>query len=43
LVHSRELCRQMGEAGRVKAERDFGLSRLVEETLAAYRAVGWDD
>ena len=30
-----------GEAGRAKAEREFGLDRLVAETLAAYRAAGW--
>jgi len=38
-----DLCRQMGKAGRVKAEREFGLDRLVAETLAAYRAAGWKD
>ena len=43
LITSRELCRQMGEAGRVKAEREFGLDRLVSETFAAYRAVRWRD
>jgi glycosyltransferase involved in cell wall biosynthesis len=43
LVNSRELCAQMGAAGRVKAERDFGLDRLVEETLSAYRVAGWQD
>jgi glycosyltransferase involved in cell wall biosynthesis len=41
LLTDRDLCRQMGEAGRVKAERDFGLERLVKETLAAYRTAGW--
>jgi glycosyltransferase involved in cell wall biosynthesis len=41
LLTDRDLCRQMGEAGRVKAERDFGLERLIKETLAAYRAAGW--
>jgi glycosyltransferase involved in cell wall biosynthesis len=41
LVTERDLCRQMGEAGRTKAEREFGLDRLVEETLAAYREIGW--
>jgi glycosyltransferase involved in cell wall biosynthesis len=43
LIKDRELCRKMGEAGRVKAEREFGLDRLVSETLAAYRAAGWRD
>lgn len=41
LIRDKHLCRQMGEAGRVKAEREFGLDRLVAETLAAYRALGW--
>ena len=41
LITNRELCRQMGEASRVKAEREFGLHRLVEETLNAYRQAGW--
>lgn len=43
LITNRDLCRQMGEAGRIKAERKFGLNRLVDETLAVYRAVGWRD
>jgi glycosyltransferase involved in cell wall biosynthesis len=43
LISDIELCRQMGEAGRLKAEREFGLDRLVSETLAAYRASGWRD
>jgi glycosyltransferase involved in cell wall biosynthesis len=38
-----ELCRRMGKAGREKAEREFTLDRLVEETLSAYRAAGWKD
>lgn len=41
LVSNRELCVQMGAAGRVKAERDFSLDRLVGETLSAYRVAGW--
>jgi glycosyltransferase involved in cell wall biosynthesis len=41
LITNRELGRQMGEAGRVKAEREFGLHRLAEETLNAYRQAGW--
>jgi glycosyltransferase involved in cell wall biosynthesis len=36
-----DLCRRLGEAGRVKAEREFRLDRLVAETLIAYRASGW--
>lgn len=43
LVTDRKLCQCMGEAGRAKAEREFGLDRLVAETLAAYRATGWRD
>jgi len=43
LMTDHDLCRRMGEAGRVKAEQQFGLDRLVSETLAAYRAMGWQD
>jgi glycosyltransferase involved in cell wall biosynthesis len=43
LIADRELCRRMGEAGRVKAEREFGVDRLVSETLAVYRSAGWKD
>lgn len=43
LITDLDLCRRMGEAGRVKAEREFGLDRLISETLAAYRAAGWKD
>jgi glycosyltransferase involved in cell wall biosynthesis len=43
LIDNRDLCRRMGGAGRAKAEREFGLGRLVSETLAAYMAVGWRD
>jgi glycosyltransferase involved in cell wall biosynthesis len=43
LIVDRELCRRMGEAGRLKAEREFGVDRLVSETLAVYRAAGWKD
>lgn len=43
LISNRDLCGQMGEAGRAKAEREFGLSRLVEETYAVYRAAGWSN
>ncbi|MCA9463261.1 MAG: glycosyltransferase [Nitrospira sp.] len=41
LLQDRELCRQMGEAGRAKAEREFGSGRLFSETFAVYRAAGW--
>jgi glycosyltransferase involved in cell wall biosynthesis len=43
LIANWDLCRQMGEAGRIKAEREFGSERLVKETLGVYRAVGWSD
>lgn len=43
LAIDRDLCRSLGEAGRAKAERDFGLARLLSETLSAYRAAGWKD
>jgi glycosyltransferase involved in cell wall biosynthesis len=41
LIKSRDLCRKMGEAGRMKAEREFGVERLISETFEAYRAAGW--
>jgi len=41
LMTDHDLCRRMGEAGRAKAERQFGLDRLVSETLAAYRVMEW--
>jgi glycosyltransferase involved in cell wall biosynthesis len=43
LIVDSNLCRRMGENGRAKAEREFGLDRLVSDTLAVYRAVGWRD
>ena len=43
LIVNRERCRQMGEAAGIKAAEQFGLPRLVTETLAAYRAAGWMD
>jgi glycosyltransferase involved in cell wall biosynthesis len=43
LIANFELSRRMGEAGRVKAEKEFGLHRLVSETLAVYRAAHWED
>jgi glycosyltransferase involved in cell wall biosynthesis len=43
LIIDHSLCRQMGEAARVKAAQQFGLDRLVAETLATYRAMGWND
>jgi glycosyltransferase involved in cell wall biosynthesis len=41
LLADQALCRSMGAAGRAKAEREFGLDRLVCETLTAYRCAGW--
>jgi glycosyltransferase involved in cell wall biosynthesis len=41
LINNRSLCSDMGEAGRVKAEREFACGRLVEQTLAVYRSAGW--
>jgi glycosyltransferase involved in cell wall biosynthesis len=41
LINDRDLCRKMGEAGRIKAEREFSLERLVNQTLMAYRSAGW--
>lgn len=43
LITERDLCRRMGEAGRLKTEREFGLDQLVAETLSVYRALGWKD
>jgi len=43
LLADRELSCRMGEAGRVKAEREFSLERLISETFAVYRAEGWKD
>ena len=43
LITNPGLCRTMGEAGRAKAEREFGLRRLVSETFAVYQSLGWKD
>jgi glycosyltransferase involved in cell wall biosynthesis len=43
LLADDDLCNQMGLAGRAKAEREFGLDRLLSETLDAYRMAGWMD
>jgi glycosyltransferase involved in cell wall biosynthesis len=43
LVMDFELCAEMGRAARAKAEREFGLDRLVRGTLEAYRSSGWID
>jgi glycosyltransferase involved in cell wall biosynthesis len=43
LISNRDLCRRMGEAGRAKAEGEFGLARLVDETHAVYQVAGWQN
>jgi glycosyltransferase involved in cell wall biosynthesis len=43
LITNSQLCAQMGEAGRAKAEREFGLERLAQQTLEAYRSAGWKE
>lgn len=43
LITDHDLCRRMGEAGRTKAQHEFSVSRLVAETLSAYRSAGWKD
>jgi len=43
LITNRALCQSMGEAARARAEQEFGLDRLVEKTLAAYRFAGWQE
>ncbi len=41
LIADPSLCQRMGEAGRLKAMRDFSLERMVGDTLLAYEATGW--
>ena len=43
LLQNYSLCVQMGTAARDRAEREFGIERLVKETLEVYRKVGWKD
>ena len=43
LMVNPDLCRSMGTAAREKVEREFGLERLVEQTLSVYQAAGWQD
>jgi glycosyltransferase involved in cell wall biosynthesis len=43
LIMNRDLCVRLGTAGRAKAQREFTVKRLLEETLAVYRAAGWRD
>jgi glycosyltransferase involved in cell wall biosynthesis len=41
LLVNPDLCWRMGMVGRALAEREFGLHRLVNETLSAYQTAGW--
>lgn len=41
LIENRPLSIRMGLAGRAKAEEEFGLGKLVDQTFQAYRAAGW--
>jgi glycosyltransferase involved in cell wall biosynthesis len=41
LVANRELAMQMGQAGREKAVREFGIQQLLADTLRAYQDAGW--
>jgi glycosyltransferase involved in cell wall biosynthesis len=42
LLRDEGLCLRMGLAARAKAEQEFRLERLVSETLAVYKATGWN-
>jgi len=41
LIENQDLCRLMGQAGRIRAEENFGLCKLMDQTFQAYRAAGW--
>jgi glycosyltransferase involved in cell wall biosynthesis len=41
LVANRELAMQMGQSGREKAAREFGIQQLLDDTLRAYQDAGW--
>jgi len=43
LLANYDLCQQMGDNARAKAEQEFDLYSLVKGTLDAYRAAGWRD
>ncbi len=43
LRNDASLRRRMGQAARAKAEQEFGLDRLVLQTLDAYRSAGWSE
>jgi glycosyltransferase involved in cell wall biosynthesis len=39
LTTNNVLCQRMGRAGRLLAEREFGVERVVEQTLAVYKSL----
>ena len=41
LAANPEEVRRLGMAGRAKADREFGLERMVNATMMAYRSAGW--
>jgi glycosyltransferase involved in cell wall biosynthesis len=41
LLADDDLCQRMGSVARAKAERDFGLGKLVTEMLHVYKSAGW--
>ena len=41
LITDHELCRRMGESGRLKAEKEFLLEHFVTDMLTAYCVAGW--
>ncbi len=43
LISRHDLSCRMGEAARVKAETEFGLDRLLLETMTIYRKSGWKE
>jgi glycosyltransferase involved in cell wall biosynthesis len=43
LIANPALCARIGEAAHEKAKREFGLDKLFKETLAAYKAAGWQE
>lgn len=40
LITNRDLCLRMSEAGRLRAEREFGMDRFISETMGIYRTIG---
>lgn len=41
LIQDFALCHRIGSAGRIKAENEFAMERLVSETFDVYRREGW--